>query len=234
MNRILLLGAVLVIRHSLLVPSVSAQEAPANDASIKKGTTILGSYFNFSSTNFSKDRVNGFDTQSSTIKLGGNLTFGKMVSNKWGLLLNAGYTSSNSTTPVIVGQGNSATLYNLNSFESDFTLAPSVRYYKFVSEGYYLFVQTAAQFTFGTLALDEFDKSGGLVHYSFNTNGFGMGLSPGLTYFMTKKLSTEIAIGVIGFSTYSGKDDKGNTTQTTVFQSLFYQNSVSLGFVYYL
>jgi hypothetical protein len=234
MNRFFLLSGVLMIHHLSSLQRVGAQEAPANDASIKKGTVIVGSYFNFSAVNASKDRVNGFDTKSSTIKLGGNLTFGKMVSNKWGLLLNAGYTSSSATTPITVGQGNNATVYNLSTFQSDFAIAPSLRYYKFVSEGYYLFVQTSAQFTFGTLSLDDFDKSNVLVHYNFNTHGFGMGISPGLTYFMTKKLSTEIAIGVLGFSSFNGKDDKGNTTQTTVFQSFFYQNSVSLGFVYYL
>jgi len=223
-----------LVIFALLPAAGIAQDTPANDGSIKKGTFVLGSYFNFSTVKTTKTRIRGFDAETSTVKLGGNVTVGTLTSNKWALLLNAGYTSTSTSTPQVIGTGNAATLVNLTSFQSDFAIAPSVRYYKFVSEGYYLFIQGATQFTFGTLALDEFDKFDNVVHYDFNTTGFGINLSPGFTAFLTKKLSTEIAIGVLGFSVYNGSDSKGNKTQTTSFQSLFYQNSVSLGFVYYL
>lgn len=199
------------------------------DHLIKKGTTFLGSYFNFSNTTTSVNRVKGVDTQSSTIKLGGNATAGRMLSDHWGLLLNIGYVSSQTTTPAVVN----ATLYSLKETKSDFTIAPSVRYYQFVSEGIYFFLQGTVFISAGTQDTNEFDKNDNLVTYSFKTNGFGMGISPGVSYFLSKKLSTEISIGVLGFGTLSGKDVLGNTTQTNTFQSLFYQNSVSLGFVFY-
>jgi hypothetical protein len=228
---------IILIVNLCCTSSGSAQDSELKsdtDAPIKKGTFIIGSYFNFSTLNTSRDRIKGFDTQTSNIRLGGDFTAGKMISNHWGFIVNLGYTSTSSSTPQVNGTGASAILYNLKSSQSDFVVMPALRYYKVVSDGYYLFIQTSAHFSFGSISSDEFDKNDNLVHYDFSTTGFGMGISPGLTYFMTKKLSTEISIGILGFSVLNGKDNYGNKTQTTNFQSLFYQNSVSLGFVYYL
>jgi hypothetical protein len=201
-----------------------------DDRSIKKGTTIIGAYFNFSTSKTTTVRVKGLTTESSVDKLGGNATFGKMVSDHWGLLLNLGFENSNTVTPTVVN----GTLYNPINDRNDFIITPSVRHYRNVAEGIYVFIQGSMTFSKGTLTADEFDKFDQLIRYNYNTTGFGMGISPGVTYFLNKKLSTEIAIGVIGFSVYNGKDSLGNTTQTNGFQALFYQNSVSLGFVYYL
>jgi hypothetical protein len=205
-----------------------------DDVPIKKGTFILGSYFNFSVLNTSRDRARGFDTETSTTRLGGDVTMGKLFTDHWAWVLNFGYTSTSASNPQVVGTGASATLYNLKSEQNDFKITPSLRYYKAVGEGYYLFIQTSAQVTFGTLASDELDKNDLPIHYNFNTVGFGMGVSPGMCYFVSKKLSTDISIGMIGFSILNGKDNYGNKTQISNFQSLFYQNSISLGFVYYL
>jgi hypothetical protein len=218
-----------VTPHEATAQNTALSEA-TNDGSIKKRTTIIGAYFNFSTSNTTTVRVKGLTTTSSVIKLGGNVTAGKMISDHWGMLLNLGYESANITTPVVVN----GTLYNPINNRSDFIITPSFRRYKNVSEGIFLFIQTSVMMSIGTLTADEFDKNDQLIRYTFNTTGFGAGISPGITYFMNKKLSTEIAIGVIGFSVYNGKDNLGNTTQTNGFQSLFYQNSVSLGFVYYL
>ncbi len=212
---------------------VSDAEGPKpeepNDGVIKKGTYLIGSYFNFTTTSTSKNKVRGIDTETSQIKLGGNFTAGKMLTDHWGFLINLGYVSTDNTTPQIVN----GTLYNMEESRADFTIAPSLRYYKLVNEGTYIFIQGTIQASVGTLNSDEFDKNDNVVEYKYKTTGFGVGIGPGITYFMTKKLSTEIAIGVIGYQTLNGKDDLGNKTQTNTFQSLFYQNSVSLGFVYY-
>jgi hypothetical protein len=205
-----------------------------DDLPIKKGTFIIGSYFNFSTLNTSRNRIKGFDTETSTIRLGGDVTTGKMFTDHWGFVVNLGYTSTSSSSPQVIGTGPNAVLYNLKTSQNDFKITPALRYYKPVGEGYYLFIQTAAQVSFGTLSSDEFDKNDNLIRYDFNTTGFGMGISPGLCYFMSKKLSTDISIGMIGFSILNGKDNYGNKTQITNFQSLFYQNSISLGFVFYL
>lgn len=202
----------------------------ADEVQLKKGTRLIGSYFNFSTSNTTKTKAKGIDTEASQIKLGGNVTVGRMLSNHWGLLLNAGFVSTRTSTPQLI----KGSLYNLEDSRSDFTIAPSLRYYKFVSDGYYLFIQYTVYASAGTLVNVELDKNDNVFRYTYKTNGLGMGISPGFTYFMTKKLSTEISIGVLGYSTLSGKDAFGNKTQVKAFQSLFYQNSVSLGFVLYL
>lgn len=232
-------GTIVILSLSTFAQAQEKEKATESktkedDRSIKKGTLFIGSFFNFSALNSTRDRVKGFDTETKNIKLGGNLTAGKMLSDHWGLMLNLGYNSTSSTSPQIVGLGNNATLYNLNSTQNDFIIVPGIRYYKLVAEDTYLFVQSAAQISFGTLNSDELDKNQNIVNYNFNTNGFGFGISPGISYFMTKKLSSEIAIGVVGFSVYDGKDSLGNKVHVTNVQSLFYQSSVSLGFVLYL
>lgn len=60
-----------------------------------------------------------------------------------------------------------------------------------------------------------------------------MKISPDISYFMTDRLSTEISIGILGYSKFSGEDDVGNKTETLTFQSLLYLDPISLGFVYY-
>ena len=204
-------------------------EDQPNDGIIKKGTWLAGSYFNFSNSTTSKNRVFANDTESSQIKLGGNVTGGKMISDHWAFLLNLGYVSSKSVTPATLN----GTTYNLGDERSDLFIAPSFRYYQLMSEGTYFFVQGIVYTSFGTLNVDEFDRNNLVTTYNFNTNGLGFNISPGITYFMTKKLSTEIAIGILGYSILKGSDEFGNKTETDTFQFLFYQNSVSLGFVFY-
>src|SRR5579859_2909216 len=135
-----------------------------DDRPIKKGTFIVGSYFNFSVLNSSKDRVRGFDTETSTIRLGGDVTLGKLFTDHWAYVVNLGYTSTSSSAPQVVGNGPSAVLYNLKSDQNDFKVTPSLRYYKQVGDGYYFFIQTAVQVTFGSLASDELDKNDIPVH----------------------------------------------------------------------
>jgi hypothetical protein len=226
---IILLGAFMFSAFGLWAQDLKKDSAD-NNGQIIKGTRLIGSYFNFSTSNTTKTKVKGVDTESSQIKLGGNITVGKMLSNHWGLLLNAGFVSSKTSTPQLIN----GSLHNLEDNRSDFTIAPSLRYYKFVSEGYYLFVQYTVFASAGTLVSDELDKSDNVLRYTYKTKGLGMGISPGFTYFMTNKLSTEISIGVLGYSALNGKDAFGNKTQVKAFQSLFYQNSVSLGFVLYI
>ena len=210
--------------------AVFGQDAQLNNGVITKGTTLAGSYFNFSTSNTTKTKVKGSVTESSLSKFGANFTVGKMISDNWGFLLNAGFSSMKSSTPDIVN----GVLYNLQESRNDYYIAPTFRYYRPISEGYFFFVQTSVLLSLGTLITDEFDKNDNLIRYSYNTHGYGFSISPGFTYFMTKKLATEISIGVLGYSSLNGKDDLGNTTHTSNLQFLFYQNSVSLGFVFYL
>lgn len=121
----------------------------------------------------------------------------------------------------------------MNDERTDFLIAPAVRYYALVSEGTYFFVQGTIFVSRGTMQSQEFD-AGQIVNLNFKTNGFGVNISPGISCFMTDKLSTEISIGILGYSLFTGEDALGNKTETVTFQSLLYLNSISLGFVYYL
>ncbi|HRI78026.1 MAG TPA: hypothetical protein PLR06_00705 [Cyclobacteriaceae bacterium] len=202
----------------------------SEEESVHKGAVLLGAYFNFSLSTVTKTRVNRIDTQSDVTRIGLNLNGGKMLSDHWGLLLSVGYLESNATTPVTF----SGKSYTFEDNTSNYVISPSIRYYKLISEATYFFVQGTASISRGTADSDELDDNNNIVHLNFNTRGWAVNISPGFSYFMTKKLSTEISIGILGYSVFNGEDGKGNQTETKTFQTLLYLNSVSLGFVFYL
>ncbi len=223
----ILLGCLCTGPVSLLAQDAAAEEPEL--PSVRKGKLLLGAYFNFSVSTIEKTRVNGINTDTDAISAGMNVTVGKMLSDHWGLLMVAGYRKTSNSTPVTVGNY-SATF---EDSREDYVIAPSVRYYKLISEATYFFVQGNVYFSKGNMSDDEFDGTS-KVNVKLNTQGYGVGISPGFSYFMTDKLSTEISIGLLGYTILTGDDAKGNKTVTRTFSSLLYLNSVSLGFVYYL
>lgn len=207
----------------------TAVEEPASDKSVQKGKVLLGTYFDFSFATVNKTRVARLSTESDVVHAGINITGGKMLSDHWGLLLSVGYDHTSTTTPI----SNATTSIVVEEKHVFYSFIPSVRYYTEIGDATYFFLQGGVSISRGTSEADEFDGTS-FVQLNFKTNGFGVGISPGISYFMTNKLSTEIAIGLLGYSIISGEDDKGNKTEARTFQSLLYLNSVSLGFVYYL
>ncbi len=209
---------------------LNAQDTTATETlSIRKGKLLLGAYFDFQAGTVEKQRVNRVDTKSDLLQAGINITVGKMLSDRWGILLLAGYSQANTTTPVTVG----LTSITFEDQAESYSIAPAVRYYAPISEDVYFFMQGTAFISRGTSSTDEFDGTT-KVTVKLNTRGWGFGISPGISYFMTSKLSSEISIGLLGYSVLSGDDGLGNETTARTFQSLLYLNSVSLGFVYYL
>lgn len=204
-------------------------DEPVEELSIRKGKVLLGSYFSFSASTVEKTRASGLNTESDVIAAGINITGGKMISDHWGLLMMAGYRQSSTTTPI--NAGTVSTVFE--DTREDYIISPAIRYYKLISDATYFFVQGNIFVSRGSSSTDEFD-GGQKVNIKLTTQGFGFGISPGFSYFMTDKLSTEISIGILGYSILKGEDDKGNKTEAKTFQSLLYLNSVSLGFVYYL
>lgn len=204
-------------------------DEPVEELSIRKGKVLLGSYFSFSASTVEKTRASGLNTESDVIAAGINITGGKMISDHWGLLLMAGYRQSSTSTPISAGTVSTV----FEDTREDYIISPAVRYYKLISDATYFFVQGNIFVSRGSSSTDEFDGTQ-KVTINLNTQGFGFGISPGFSYFMTDKLSTEISIGILGYSILKGEDDKGNKTEAKTFQSLLYLNSVSLGFVYYL
>jgi hypothetical protein len=223
----------LALLAGLIISSVcgaqDTMDEPVEELSIRKGKVLLGSYFSFSASTVEKTRSSGFNTNSDVITAGINITGGKMISDHWGLLMVAGYRQSSSSTPINVGTVSTV----FDDTREDYIISPAIRYYKLISDATYFFVQGNIFVSRGSSATDEFDGTQ-KVTINLSTQGFGFGISPGFSYFMTDKLSTEISIGILGYSILKGEDDQGNKTVARTFQSLLYLNSVSLGFVYYL
>lgn len=208
--------------------SFAQEEEEKDEPSVKKGKVLLGAYFSFSASTVEKTRVNRY-TETDVIRTGINITVGKMLSDHWGLSLIAGYNRLSSNTPVETPQFSGV----FENLQENYSIAPAVRYYVEISDATYFFVQGGIFVSRGKSRSDEFDGTS-KVTVNLETKGFGVGLNPGISYFMTDKLSTEISIGVLGYSIVSGEDESGNKTVARTFESLLYLNSVSLGFVYYL
>lgn len=222
-------AAILLLACILSAEAQTADAEAAEEPSIRKGKVLLGSYFNFSLSTVDKTRVGRPSTSKDVVDIGINITTGKMLSDRWGLILIAGYAKTTSVTPI------PGTLVTLDENSEGFSLAAGVRYYALISDATYFFVQGGFQFSRGNTSADEINATAtGLENIKLKTHGFTVGLSPGVSYFMTKKLSTEISIGLLGYTIVKGEDDSGNSTEVRAFQSLLYLNSVSLGFVYYL
>lgn len=218
----------LLILFSAVFPAVAQEEGKEEDASIRKGKTLLGTYFNFSTSTVEKTRVNRY-TESDVLAVGINITGGKMLSDHWGVLLIAGYDRVSTTTPIETPTVSAV----FEDLAESYSIAPAVRYYTEISDATYFFIQGGFFVSRGKTRSDEWDGTAKTT-VRLDTKGFGVGLSPGISYFMTNKLSTEISIGILGYTIVSGEDDSGNKTVARTFESLLYLNSVSLGFVYYL
>lgn len=220
----------LIACTSLCSMPLIAQDTTATETmSIRKGKILLGTYFEFQAGTVEKTRVSRPGTASDLLSASINITVGKMLSDKWGILLLAGYSQTNVTTPI----PGSPTGANFATYAESYSIAPAVRYYAPISEEVWFFMQGAAFISRGKSSEDEI-VPGGITTIKLNTRGWGFGISPGISYFLTDKLSSELSIGLLGYSVFSGDDGLGNETTARTFQSLLYLNSVSLGFVYYL
>ncbi len=221
----------LITWASLSSISLNAQDTTATEKlSIRKGKVLLGTYFEFQAGTVEKTRVNRPGTNTDVLSASINITAGKMLSDKWGILLLAGYSQTDIATPI----PGSPTGANLATYAESYSIAPAVRYYAPISEEVWFFMQGAAFISRGKSSEDEIVPGSGITTVKLNTRGWGFGISPGISYFLTDKLSSEISIGLLGYSELSGNDGNGNETTARTFQSLLYLNSVSLGFVYYL
>jgi hypothetical protein len=145
------------------------------------------------------------------------------------VIIIGGYSQTSTVTPITIGLNT----ITFEEFSESYSLAGGVRYYALVSDATYFFLQGGLGFSRGNTSSDEFDGTS-KVTVKLKTSGFTVGISPGISYFMTSKLSTEISIGLLGYTIINGNDESGNSTEVRSFQSLLYLNSVSLGFVYYL
>ena len=89
-----------LLMQPLALMGQAVTEETQSDESIHKGSTLLGSYFNFSFATVDKTRINRIDTKSDVMRIGFNVTTGKMLSEHWGVLVSVGYLKSSTTTPI--------------------------------------------------------------------------------------------------------------------------------------
>jgi hypothetical protein len=222
----------LILFNLLFFCNVLIGQTPnQNDGKITKKTVFVGALFNFFTNNNTKTKSSGEMTGAKTNNLGGNITLGYLLSHNLAFLVNLGY---NSTATQTLTQDINNKNITLNSKQNGFSISPTIRYYKFVSEGNFFFLQGIFQYSKGKLNDDEYSlKANSINSYDYNVTGYSLFVTPGFTSFISRKLAAEITIGALGFHQLKGSDSKGNQTLDTGFKFLIYQNSINLGLVYY-
>lgn len=122
-----------------------------------------------------------------------------------------------------VGFGNSksvlkTTIMNIETIDTDkmseFTVAPSLRYYFELDPKLYVFGEFAA--SFGSGKLIEETKTGTVTNTNeSNFSMLGIGITPGFYYMMTQKVGLQMRFGFMGYQSIVMKTEPApNSSQT--------------------
>jgi hypothetical protein len=106
------------------------------------------------------------------------------------------------------------------------SLGPVVRYYHTPAKKFSFFGEVG--FLYNTTTTN----GGGVDEVDFNTNGFEVGLSPGVSYFISKNFALEASLGL--FKTQTVKTDEDDVPSKYVHTSSFDLTDLTIGLVYKL
>ncbi len=221
--------------------------AMSANAQIESGKLFVGGSVGFGNTGGSSDNISGGTTSTTenTKTMSFNLIprIGFMVTENIGAGLGIGYSFYKTTTPNGLGSGTQV----FDQIEKDgaFIISPFVRYYKSVSDKFYLFGQFSLPIRMGShheLKLN--DKADG-VEDNDNIDkysSFGFGLALGADYFISDNIALEAGFNLFNISynsstrTYTDKDGKnGAVNHSSSFNfdfdtsNVFNTSSISVG-----
>ncbi len=192
------------------------------NAQIEQGSLFFGGSLGFGTTSGSTDNISSGTTTSidnaSTFRFQLIPQAGYMVTENIGVGLGIGYSLNKTTTPNGITGGTDP--YDQISKSGAFVIAPFARYYKGVSDKFYLFGEFGLPIIMGStsdLKLND-DGDGTVDNDDVNKySSFGIDLSLGVDYFVTDNIALEAGINLFGMdytstkSTYTDKDAKNGT-----------------------
>lgn len=176
--------------------------------------------------------------QKGDIQLGGTVSFnsnelGDLDNESFSILPQAGlFVSDLTSIGVIIGyNSNSNTVFdqgtgNLEDVKNNlFVFGAYARFHKSVVDNLYLFLQPALRFGTGE---NEFAAPA-----VGDINSFNIGLSPGITYFLSPKFAIEMNLGGVSYNRNTF-DVNGNETTSNNFNFNLDLASLGLGLNFYI
>lgn len=173
----------------LSLTAVCALALGAN-AQTEKGTIILGGTASYQSTKSDADGARS----AQNLNLVPNA--GYFVADNFALGTGVGYNYSKSATANPVGQNESV------------VVSPFGRYYVGLSDQFKFFGQASVPMEFGTVK--PVDVNGNSGSKTGKSNSIGVALSPGFSYFPTKKVGIEFAFQGASYNRVKVKDANDN------------------------
>ena len=176
--------------------------------------------------------------QKGDVQLGGSITYN---SNESGGQDNSNFTFSpqaglfvSETTSIGVLLGFNSTTFNafnqnngnlVELTNSLFSFGAYARFHKSVADNFYLFLQPAV--ALGTGKVEQINAN------DVDTNTFLVGVSPGMTYFLSPKFALELRLGGVNYSRFK-TDNNGTENTSTAFSFDMDLASVGLGLNFYI
>ena len=188
------------MRKLITIVAVVTAFSLSSSAQIEQGRIMLGGSL-------------GFSSSTSETDAGGTTADGP-ESSGFEIMPYGGYfITDNIAVGLGVGYSSSTTDDQTTETEmSAFNVEPFARYYMNMGDRFYMFAHLGIPFESGTSET----TTGGVTADGPETTSFGVGITPGLSYFVSDNVVIEAAFGFLGYtSDVSELDAGGVTTETT-------------------
>ena len=186
----------------------NAQEKSEEGKGFSNGDVVISGTVGFSST-----KTGDFKTDSFTIMPG----VGFFVSDNIAIGGTIGYTSGTSTQD-LSGAGD---FFDVKT--NAFVVGAFGRYYATPASDFSFFGELSVAYSTAKSEVDGTDLES-------KANGFGIGVSPGVSYFISSNFALEASIGALSYNTT--KPDFDGAESTNTFELNLDLTNVTLGLVY--
>ncbi|NJB71862.1 hypothetical protein GGR42_002324 [Saonia flava] len=201
---------VVLVVALLGVGSLTAQESQKEKLIIEKGTWNVGGNLSFRvSKNDNNDASQIRENENTSISFFPNVGYAVGKNIITGLGLGYGYSKSE------ILSANEGAINNFTSNDSrTFTIAPYIRGYFPLGEKLAFYTQGEVGFSKTKNTSD--DENNNMVINERKNNSYFIGIRPGITYFVSKKLALETGIGFLGYTKTDSelKSDSGTFDQS--------------------
>ena len=212
---------------ALLTFSFAAAQEPSEILVIEKGTWNLTGNVALSFQN----NENGFNQQENTFESTSNFfslapSFGYAIKND--LVIGARLQYSHQKTE---NSNTGPDQDNRSTFTNQLVgITPYIRGYKGIGKQLSLYLQGEASYgRFWSTA----QQNGETETNDQNGNNLFVGIRPGITYFLNKKLAIESTFGSLGYTYSKGESDQGSYGKTNSFNLNLNTSELFFGIAYY-
>ncbi len=197
----------------VLVTMASLQsKAQESSPSLFKGMQMIGGDMSYYSTS-NKQAGNGNTFTDSKFHL--TPKYGYMISNNWSIGTGIGYSSDVIKSTTVNGSSPGYTSEHKTT-TGNFGINPYVNYYHKLTDKLYYSLSGELEFNSGSIKTNNtstyINPITGLPSISNstlkgNTSEIGIGITPGLTYFMNNHWAANINLGILQYSSTTTKYD---------------------------